>query len=89
MPGGSLSATGLIIDDDLWSGRANFASATYSTNENAGFAQISVIRLGGRIEAKEIDADGDPIVKLTTWARNQRGQECMPGTAVIALPQRA
>jgi hypothetical protein len=29
------------------------------------------------------------VVKLTTWARNQRGQECMPGTAVIALPTRA
>ncbi len=48
-----------------------------------------VLRLGGRIEAKEIDADGDHIVRLTTWAHNQRDQNCMPGTAVVVLPKRA
>jgi hypothetical protein len=48
-----------------------------------------VVRLGGRVEGKEIDADGDHVVRLTTWARNQRGQEVMPGSAVIALPHRA
>jgi len=48
-----------------------------------------VVRFGGRVEAKEIDADGDHVVRLTTWARNQRGQEVMPGSAVIALPHRA
>jgi acyl dehydratase len=48
-----------------------------------------VVRLGGTVDAKEIDAQGDHVVTLTTWARNQRGQECMPGTAVIALPTRA
>lgn len=47
-----------------------------------------VVRLGGRVEAKEIDADGDAVVRLTTWAHNQRGQNAMPGTAVIALPCR-
>lgn len=47
-----------------------------------------VVRLGGRIDAKEIDADGEPVVKLITWARNQRGQEVMPGTATIVLPRR-
>ena len=41
-----------------------------------------VVRLGGRVEGKEIDADGDPVVHLTTWARNQREQDVMPGTAV-------
>ena len=45
-----------------------------------------MVRLGGRIEAKQVDANGDHVVHLTTWARNQRGQEVMPGTAVIALP---
>jgi len=48
-----------------------------------------VLRLGGRIEAKEVDADGDPVVRLTTWARNQRAQNAMPGTAVIKLPTRS
>lgn len=47
-----------------------------------------VVRLGGRIDAKEVDASGDHIVRLTTWATNQRGQQVMPGTAVIALPTR-
>lgn len=46
-----------------------------------------VVRLGGRVVAKEVDADGDHIVRLTTWARNQRGKDVMPGTAVIALPR--
>ena len=41
------------------------------------------------MEAKEIDADGDHVVRLTTWATNQRDQNVMPGTAVIALPHRA
>ena len=40
------------------------------------------------IEAKEVDADGDHVVRMTTWANNQRGQEVMPGTAVIKLPHR-
>ena len=47
-----------------------------------------VVLLGGRVEAKEIDADGDPVVKLVTWATNQRGQNVMPGTAVLKLPRR-
>ncbi|MFE3828485.1 MaoC family dehydratase N-terminal domain-containing protein [Streptomyces sp. NPDC059092] len=47
-----------------------------------------VIRLGGRVLAKEIDEDGDHIVRLETWAFNQREQNCMPGSAVIALPHR-
>jgi acyl dehydratase len=48
-----------------------------------------VVRLGGRVESKEIDADGDAVVHITTWARNQRDQAVMPGTAVVALPRRA
>ena len=47
-----------------------------------------VVRLGGRVEAKEVDAQGDHVVRLTTWAHNQRDQNVMPGTAVIALPSR-
>jgi acyl dehydratase len=47
-----------------------------------------VVRLGGRVEAKEVDANGDHVVRLTTWAWNQREQNVMPGTAVIALPHR-
>jgi hypothetical protein len=27
-----------------------------------------VVRLGGRVDAKEIDGDGSHVVRLTTWA---------------------
>jgi hypothetical protein len=48
-----------------------------------------VVRIGGRVDAKEVDAEGAHVVRLTTWARNQRGQDVMPGNAVIVLPTRA
>jgi hypothetical protein len=48
-----------------------------------------VVRLSGKVVAKEIDADGDHVVCLTTWATNQREQNVMPGTAVVRLPHRA
>jgi acyl dehydratase len=48
-----------------------------------------VVRLGGQVVGKDNDADGDHVVHVTTWARNQRGQEVMPGVATIALPTRA
>jgi hypothetical protein len=48
-----------------------------------------VVRLGGRVESKEIDANGQHVVHLTTWANNQRQQNVMPGKATIALPTRS
>ncbi len=48
-----------------------------------------VVRLGGRVDAKEITPQGEHLVRLTTWAYNQREQNVMPGTATIALPTRA
>lgn len=47
-----------------------------------------VVRLGGKVVAKEIDEDGDHVVKVETWATNQRGQQAMPGSAVIKLATR-
>ncbi len=47
-----------------------------------------VVRLGGRVDAKEITPQGEHLVRLTTWAYNQREQNVMPGTATIALPTR-
>jgi acyl dehydratase len=47
-----------------------------------------VVRLGGRVTGKEVDADGDAVLHLETWARNQRDQNCMPGTATVVLPRR-
>ncbi|BEL03750.1 MaoC family dehydratase N-terminal domain-containing protein [Actinoplanes sichuanensis] len=48
-----------------------------------------VVRLGGAVTGKEIDADGDAVVRLETWAINQREQNCMPGTATVVLPRRS
>ena len=70
-----------------WMGDAGFLKASTSQYRAHGYLS-AVVRLGGRVEAKEIDADGDHVVRLTTWATNQRGQNAMPGTAVIALPAR-
>lgn len=47
-----------------------------------------VVQLGGVVDKKEIDKEGNHLVHLTTWARNQRDKDVMPGTAVIALPAR-
>lgn len=47
-----------------------------------------VVRLGGKVVGKEVDADGDAVVHLETWAYNQREKNCMPGTATVVLPRR-
>ena len=47
-----------------------------------------VIRLHGKIIEKYIDEDGECCVKIETSTINQRGEEVMPGIAVIALPSR-
>lgn len=47
-----------------------------------------VVVLGGKVTEKLIDDDGDHVVKVETWATNQRGQSVMPGSAVIRLPHR-
>jgi hypothetical protein len=70
-----------------WMGDAGFLKA--ATSQYRAHVYLSdVVRLGGKVESKEIDADGDHVVRLTTWAHNQRGQNAMPGTAVIVLPTR-
>jgi acyl dehydratase len=47
-----------------------------------------VLRLGGTVTEKLVDEDGDAVVKIETWATNQRGQGCMPGSAVVRLPRK-
>ncbi|MBI5387364.1 MAG: trypsin-like serine protease [Verrucomicrobia bacterium] len=43
------AATVTIIDDDFPAGRLNFLAATYTTNEGAGYAVVSVSRTGGSV----------------------------------------
>jgi acyl dehydratase len=70
-----------------WMGDSGFLKA--ATSEYRSHVYLSdVVRLGGRIETKGIDEDGDHVVRLTTWAHNQRGQNVMPGTATVKLPHR-
>ncbi|MFN2538763.1 MAG: MaoC family dehydratase N-terminal domain-containing protein [Mycobacteriales bacterium] len=60
------------------------------TAEYRGFVYLSdVIALGGEVTGKEVDDNGEHVVHVRTWARNQRGGDVMPGTAVVALPTRS
>jgi acyl dehydratase len=60
------------------------------TAQYRGFVYLSdVIDLGGLVTGKHVDNDGEHVVKITTYARNHRGDDTMPGTAVVALPSRA
>jgi acyl dehydratase len=71
-----------------WMGDTGFLKSI--TQQYRSHVYLSdVVTLGARVEGKEIDTDGSHVVRLTTWANNQRGQNVMPGTAVIALPHRA
>ena len=47
-----------------------------------------VIELGGEVTDKSIDADGEHVVHVRTFARNRRGETVMPGSAIVALPTR-
>ena len=70
-----------------WMGDAGFLKAL--TSQYRAHVYLSdVVRLGGRVVDKAVDEDGDRVVRLETWASNQRGDNVMPGTAVIALPPR-
>lgn len=71
-----------------WMGDSGFLKAVECQYRSHVYLS-DVIRLGGRVAAKQVDAAGDHVVRLTTWATNQRGQDVMPGTAIIALPTRA
>jgi acyl dehydratase len=71
-----------------WMGDAGFLKA-FDCQYRSHVYLSDVVRLGGTVEAKEIDADGDFVVRIATWATNQRDQEAMPGSAVVKLPRRA
>lgn len=68
-----------------WAGDRSFVK--HIACELRGFVYLSdVIRIGGRVDGRFVDDDGDAVVSVQTWAMNQRGQDVMPGRAVIALP---
>src|SRR5205085_9229722 len=56
--GGALgrhSAPLTIVDDDFPKGEFNFSASTYSTNEDAGSAIITVVRTNGSVGAVSVD----------------------------------
>lgn len=70
-----------------WAGDAGRVKAIHGQYRSHVYLS-DVVRLGGRVVATEVDDDGDAVVRLETWAYNQRGQDVMPGTATVALPRR-
>ena len=75
LPGGrptsSTAATVTIIDDDFQAGRLNFAAATFTTNEGAGFASITVTRTGGSVG------------QLSVWVGATNGTGTNPAVAGV------
>ena len=47
-----------------------------------------VVELSGTVTGIRVDEDGEHVAEIETRAINQRGENVMPGTAVIALPSR-
>jgi acyl dehydratase len=70
-----------------WMGDSGFLVSIHGEYRSHVYLS-DVIRLGGRVTGKVIDDTGRHIVKLETWAENQRGDQVMPGTATVALPSR-
>jgi acyl dehydratase len=59
------------------------------SSQYRGFVYLSdVVTLGGVVTGKSVTDAGECIIEVTTYARNQRGDDVMPGTAKIALPTR-
>lgn len=69
-----------------WVGDSGWVAEVQS--QYRGFVYLSdVIELGGEVVAKRSRGD-DHEVEVTTFARNQRGDDVMPGRAVVVLPTR-
>jgi uncharacterized delta-60 repeat protein len=89
LPTSTVSATAIIIDNDLLSGRANFASVFFTTNENAGAAQITLLRLGGSVGELSVNVastngtatEGDDFLATTnvvTWVDGDVAPKVFP-----------
>ena len=70
-----------------WMGDQGFIKSIHGQYRSHVYLS-DVLRLGGTITEKLVDEAGDHVVKVETWASNQRGQQAMPGSATVALPTR-
>lgn len=69
------------MGDDAWLKR--------SYVEYRKFVYLSdVVRLKGKVKKKYIDSEGDYCVEIERHAINQRGEDVMPGYAIVALPSK-
>jgi acyl dehydratase len=69
------------MGDDAWLKR--------SYAEYRKFVYLSdIVRLQGKVKKKYIDSEGDYCVEIERHAINQRGEDVMPGYAIVALPSK-
>lgn len=47
-----------------------------------------VVYLSGKVTKRYIDENGEHCVDIETWAKNQRGENVMPGHSSVVLPSR-
>jgi hypothetical protein len=70
-----------------WMGDKGWLKRSYC--EFRRFVYFSdVVWLRGKITEKFVDDENECCVKIETTATNQRGEEVMPGYAIVALPSR-
>ncbi|MCX6903470.1 MAG: hypothetical protein NTW03_08335, partial [Verrucomicrobia bacterium] len=96
LPTSSTAATVTIIDDDFPAGRLNFTATTFTTNEGAGFASITVTRSGGSVNQLSVwvgatngtgtnpalpGVDFVPVTTNLVWANGVTG----PKTFLVPL----
>jgi hypothetical protein len=70
-----------------WMGDAGFLKSLHGQYRSHVYLS-DVVRLGGRVSEVLVDEDREHVVRVETWATNQRGEQVMPGSAVIRLPTR-
>jgi len=46
-----------------------------------------LLDVGGRVTGKRVD-QGEGMVELELWIRNQKGVDCVPGKGLVKLPRR-
>lgn len=70
-----------------WMGNDAWLKRSYA--EYRKFVYLSdVVRLKGKITKKYVDSEGDYCVDIERHAVNQRGEDVMPGYAIVALPSK-
>lgn len=68
-----------------WAGDAGFIKSCRAEYRRFNFYG-DVQWISGEVVDKRVDPDGDHVVELRVWARNQRDEETMPGSVVVSLP---